>query len=97
MGKLKQKMIEEMDMARECGDLHGDGVMFTCHPTDHLHWSEITRFIYRLRDYYELYGREIIEVNSYHNSGHDLMSNTQTKPAENGIEIKWRESNADTI
>ena len=27
MGKLKQTMIEEMDMARECGDLRGDGVM----------------------------------------------------------------------
>ena len=70
MGKLKQKMIEEMDMARECGDLRGDGVMFTCHPTDHLDWSEVSRFIYRLRDYYELDGREIIEVNTYPTSHH---------------------------
>ena len=97
MGKLKQKMIEEMDMARECGDLHGDGVMFTCHCTDHLGWGEIPHFIARLRDYYKLLDRDIIEVNSYHNSGWDFLSDAQAKPAENGIEIKWRESNVQRI
>ena len=40
MGKLKQLMIEEMDMAREHGDLMGDGMMFT-NPTDHIQWSGV--------------------------------------------------------
>ena len=96
MGKLKQKMIEEMDMAVDTV-FASNGVTFTKHCTDHLGWGEIPHFIARLRDYYKLLDREIIEVNSYHNSGWDFLSNAQAKPAENGIEIKWRESNVHSI
>ena len=91
MGKLKQLMIEEMDMAREHGDLMGDGMMFTSHPTDHMDWYEIKSFVDRLCQYYALIDREIIAVKSYHNSGWDFMSNSQEKPPENGIEIQWKE------
>ena len=90
MGKLKQLMIEEMDMAREHGDLMGDGMMFTSHPTDHIQWSELRMFIDRLRQYYELLDREIMVINSYHNACWDFMSNMQEKPPENGIEIQWK-------
>ena len=90
MGKLKQLMIEEMDMAREHGDLMGDGMMFTSHPTDHMDWYEIKSFVDRLCQYYALIDREIIAVKSYHNSGWDFMSNSQEKPPENGIEIQWK-------
>jgi len=91
MGKLKQLMIEEMDMANERGDLMGDGIMFTTHPTDHIKWGDLKMFVDRLRQYYELLDREIIAVNSYHNSGWDFMSNSQEKPPENGIEIQWKQ------
>ena len=90
MGRLKQLMIEEMDMANEHGDLMGDGIMFTTHPTDHMDWYEIKSFVDRLCQYYALIDREIIAVKSYHNSGWDFMSNSQEKPPENGIEIQWR-------
>ena len=90
MGKLKQLMIEEMDMANEHGDLMGDGIMFTTHPTDHMDWYEIKSFVDRLCQYYALIDREIIAVKSYHNSGWDFMSNSQEKPPENGIEIQWK-------
>tara|TARA_A100001015_G_C14763458_1_gene622363 strand:+ start:46 stop:327 length:282 start_codon:yes stop_codon:yes gene_type:complete len=90
MGKLKQMMIEEMDMARENGDLMGDGVMFTSHPTDQMDWYEIKSFVDRLCQYYALMDREIVEVNAYYNSGIDIY-NKRTKPAENGIEIQWKE------
>ena len=85
MGKLKPLMI-----ANEHGDLMGDGMMFTTHPTDHIQWSELQMFINRLRQYYELLDREIMVVNSYHNAGWDFMSNSQEKPPENGIEIQWK-------
>ena len=49
MGKLKQLMIEEMDMANEHGDLMGDGIMFTTHPTDHIKWGDLKMFVQRLR------------------------------------------------
>ena len=90
MGRLKQLMIEEMDMANEHGDLMGDGIMFTTHPTDHMDWYEIKSFVDRLCQYYALIDREIIAVKSYHNSGWDFMSNSQEKPPENGIEIQWK-------
>ena len=83
-------MIEEMDMANEHGDLMGDGIMFTTHPTDHMDWYEIKSFVDRLCQYYALIDREIIAVKSYHNSGWDFMSNSQEKPPENGIEIQWK-------
>jgi len=95
MGKLKQMMIEEMDMARENGDLMGDGVMFTSHPTDHLEFEEIGAFVERLRQYYELMDREIIAVNSYHNTGINWLSQEREKPDEHGIEIQWMERNVD--
>ena len=56
MGKLKQLMIEEMDMANEHGDLMGDGMMFTT--TDDHTTVELRMFIDRLRQYYELLDRE---------------------------------------
>ena len=90
MGRLKQLMIEGMDMANEHGDLMGDGIMFTTHPTDHMDWYEIKSFVDRLCQYYALIDREIIAVKSYHNSGWDFMSNSQEKPPENGIEIQWK-------
>jgi len=91
MGKLKQMMIEEMDMARENGDLMGDGVMFTSHPTDHMDWYEIKSFVDRLCQYYALMDREIIAVNSYHNTGKNWFTGEQEKPDEHGIEIQWKE------
>lgn len=91
MGKLKQLMIEEMGMANEHGDLMGDGIMFTTHPTDNIKWGDLKMFIDRLHQYYELLDREIIAVNSYHNAGWDFMSNSQEKPPENGIEIQWKQ------
>ena len=54
MGKLKQLMIEEMGMANEHGDLMGDGIMFTTHPTDNIKWGDLKMFIDRLHQYYEL-------------------------------------------
>ena len=90
MGKLKQLMIEEMDMATEHGDLMGDGIMFTTHPTDNIKWGDLKMFIDRLEKYYELMDREIIAIKSYHNAGWDFMSNSQEKPPENGIEIQWK-------
>ena len=76
---------------------HRDGstpspIMFTTHPTDNIKWGDLKMFVERLRQYYELLDREIIAVNSYHNSGWDFMSNSQEKPPENGIEIQWKET-----
>ena len=64
LGRTVRLMIEEMDMANEHGDLMGDGMMFTTHPTDHIQWSELQMFINRLRQYYELLDRDIMVVNS---------------------------------
>ena len=90
MGKLKQQMIEEMDMASEHGDLMGDGVMFTSHPTDHLEFEELGAYVQRLSDYYKLMDRNILRVNSYHNSGKNWFTGEQEKPDEHGIELQWK-------
>ena len=96
MGRLKQEMIAIMDEAIEEGELYSDGTRFTRHSTIDLEWHEVGDFIFKLRDIYKLQGRDISEVNAYSISGVDPITEQVYGPREQGIEIKWREADADT-
>lgn len=72
------------------GDLHGDGRMFTCYSTRMIEWEDLGKFVVALRDWYEVEGRSILEINTYHSSGVDPLTDEVQGPKDFGIEVIWK-------